>query len=226
MASDKHITSNASGIWHHSSVRYYKNSSDSFDNELSAKNDQAQKGIPKFLRSKSSSGLLLTPKKSIGARFFGSLMQTSFSESLGTKEKNCNYSSLNNLSRLVSPAKRNTKLNLSKSLRSVDHIIDENSVFGSSLSSPLESSPRLSSRYSRYRQHQFRRRSISWDSSDNRNALIRYDYYVFNMDKIPQSLPVYSGFSFRTWLSQQVKHLNFKLVPEFTKMKGNSFKHD
>lgn len=178
MASDKHIASNVSGIWHHSSVRYNKSSSDSFDNELSAKNDQAQKGIPKFLRSKSSSGLLLTPKKSRGARFFGSLMQTSFSESLGGKEKNCNYSSLNNLSRLVSPAKRNTKLNISKSLRSVDHIIDENSEFGSSLSSPFESSPRLSSRYSRYRQHQFRRRSISWDSSDNRNALIRYDYYV------------------------------------------------
>lgn len=178
MASEKNVASNASGIWHHSSVRYNKSSSDSFDNESSAKNDQAQKGIPKFLRSKSSSGLLLTPKKSRGARFFGSLMQTSFSESLGTKEKNCNYSSLNNLSRLVSPAKRNTKLNLSKSLRSVDHIIDENSEFGSSLSSPLENSPRLSSRYSRYRKHQFRRRSISWDSSDNRNALIRYDYYV------------------------------------------------
>lgn len=183
MASDEDVVvTRENGVWHRSSVRHDKNSSGNFGDDLSAKNDRAQKSIPRFLRSKSSSGILLTPKKSRSSRFFGNLMQTSFSgESFGIKpiqDKNCNYSSLNNLSRLVSPSKRNKPLNQSKSLRSVDHIIDENTVFGSSVYSFGECSPRLSSRFGRYRQHQFRRRSISWDSSENSDALIRYDYLI------------------------------------------------
>lgn len=184
--------------WRHSSVR--NDNSSSFSGTISMDdvlNDQKKSGIPKFLRTQSSSVILPSPRKSRSAtRFLGNLMHSSASYSFASKdsirEKNCNYSSLNNLSRLMSPSSRklvSPSLNQSKSLRSVDHIIDENTEFRSSYlaeqhSDPNKSTPNLleidtgesSHRFSRYRKtHQFRRRSISWDSAENAKAHKRYD---------------------------------------------------
>lgn len=166
-------------------------------------------GIPKFLRTQSSSGILASPRKSRSvARIFGSLKFTSnnsgSSDSFGLSkssirdDKNCNYSSLSNLTRLMSPSNRNThvSLNQSKSMRSVDQIIDENSEFrmscanlgvnrsdmmSSSMSNSLEfnmnhlvQSTAMANRLSCRRMQHFRRRSISWDSSQTAKALMRY----------------------------------------------------
>lgn len=189
--------------WRHSSVR--NDAKSSFSGTMSfddASNGQKKSRIPKFLRTQSSSIIIPTPKKSRNStKFLGNLMQSSANDSFGSKnsyrDKNCNYSSLNNLSRLMSPSSRKTvtlSWNQSKSLRSVDHIIDENAEFRSSYryiteqphSDPNSSVPNLldiggsgglSHRLSRYRRtHQFRRRSISWDSAENAKALKRYDY--------------------------------------------------
>ena len=188
--------------WRHSSVRNDNSFSGtmSFDDVL---NERKKSGIPpKFLRTQSSSVILLSPRKSRSAtRFLGNLIQSTASEPFSPKnsirDKNCNYSSLNNLSRLMSPSSRKTassSLNQSKSLRSVDHIIDENTEFRSSYNNlaekridPNGSVPNLlevgaggsTNRWSRYRKtHQFRRRSISWDSSQNAKAHKRYDYLI------------------------------------------------
>lgn len=202
MASDKNKRFDRKKVkdWRISSVRSEISNPGvmSFDENLTAdQKNQKNDSIPKFLRTQSSSGILPSPRKSRSAtRFLGNLMHYSVSDSFGSKssirDKNCNYSSLNNLSRLMSPSNRNaaSSLNQSNSMRSVEHIIDENTEFRTScnnldeeirdehLSTPnsLEhsvNSSRSSSRLSRYRQQHFRRRSISWDSSENAKALIR-----------------------------------------------------
>lgn len=184
--------------WRHSSVRNESSSSGtlSFDDVL---NDKQKSGAPKFLRTQSSSVILPSPRKSRSATsFLSGLIQSNANDSFGTKnsihDKNCNYSSLNNLSRLMSPSNRKTAftLNQSKSLRRGDHVIDENTEFRSygnndeNNGDPNGSVPNLlefgaggtTSRLARYRMNHFRRRSISWDSSQNAKALQRYDHNI------------------------------------------------
>lgn len=200
--------------WRISSVKYdssTQSATATFDDNdrLDAKKTP---GTPKFLRTQSSSGILASPRKSRSvSRIFGSLKFTSnnnssSSDSLGSSkssvrdQKNCNHSSLSNLTRLMSPSSRNThvSLNQSKSMRSVDQIIDENSEFpmsctnldvnqpvmSASMSNSLEfnmnnllqpSSTTAANRLARCRIQHFRRRSISWDSSQTAKALMRYD---------------------------------------------------
>lgn len=200
MASDKNkcVNRKKTKDWRFSSVRNEtSHSGSSFDDNLTAnRNKTKDSSVPKFLRTQSSSGILPSPRKSRSAtRFLGSLMHTSVSDSFGSKssirDKNSNYSSLNNLTRLMSPSNRNTasSLNQSKSLRSVDHIIDENTEFKTSSNNlnedtddnfSIRNSPELStnssrssSRLSRYRMQHFRRRSISWDSAENAKSFFR-----------------------------------------------------
>lgn len=201
MASDKNKCADRKKTkdWRISSVRNETSHSGmSLDENLTAnRNNPKASGVPKFLRTQSSSVILPSPRKSRSAtRFLGSLMHTSVSDSFGSKssirDKNSNYSSLNNLARLMSPSNRNTasSLNHSKSLRSVDHIIDENTELRTSSSNLDEdntddnfsirnssefsaNSSRSSSRLSRYRMQHFRRRSISWDSAENAKAFFR-----------------------------------------------------
>lgn len=159
----------------------------SYDNNdrLSSKPD----GAPKFLRTQSSGGILLSPRKSRNlVRIFGSLKLTSnnsgsidSSKSPVRDVKTCDPSSLNNLTRLMSPTNRktHTSLDQSKSMRSVDQIIDENAEFrmscvnlnahhadtSVSMSNSLEfNTAQATDRMVRYRMQHFRRRSISWDS--------------------------------------------------------------
>lgn len=200
--------------WRISSVK--NDSSTQFDATSFVDDDQLDSkktgGIPKFLRTQSSSGILASPRKSRSvARIFGSLKFTSnnsgSSDSFGLSkssirdDKNCNYSSLSNLTRLMSPSNRNThvSLNQSKSMRSVDQIIDENTEFrmsctnldanrsdmSASMSNSLEfnmnstlqlTTTTTTNRLLHYRMQHFRRRSISWDSSQNPKALMRYDF--------------------------------------------------
>lgn len=181
-------------------------------------------GTPKFLRTQSSSGILASPRKSRSVtRIFGSFKLTgnnasgsgggsagaggssggSSDSSITSKNslrdnKNDNCSSLSNLTRLMSPSSRSAQvpLNQSKSMRSVDQIIDENSEFrmscanlgvnrsdmmSSSMSNSLEfnmnhlvQSTAMANRLSCRRMQHFRRRSISWDSSQTAKALMRY----------------------------------------------------
>lgn len=209
MASDKNkcVDSKKDSNWRQSSIRKEAAIAGlvSSDDNLTARTSQPKCGTPKFLRTQSSSGILPSPRKSRSAcRFFGNLMHTSnsgdsFNSKSSIQDNNCNFSSLNNLTRLMSPSHRNptSSLNQSKSLRSVDHIIDENTEFRSScnnliephivystsmttsleLHSALEAS-RSSIRLTRYRIQHFRRRSISWDSSNNAKPLKRYGYLI------------------------------------------------
>lgn len=170
----------------------------SLDDTSTTAHYQMNVGIPKFLRTQSSSVILPSPSRKSRSvtRFLGNFTQTNVGDSFTTKnsirEKNRNYSSLNNLSRLMSPSSRKlSRLNQSKSLRSVDHIIDENTEFrisnndfnvehnDSNISEPnlLELSSscvRSTSRLAHYRAHQFRRRSISWDCAENIKNHKRY----------------------------------------------------
>lgn len=193
MASDK-VQMNAKQNWRQSSVRNASSLSSEIDFDgFAPQNGQRKIVVPKFLRSQSSSGILPSPKKANSAsRFLGNLIHSGDSFAKGSiRDKNCNYSSLTNLSRSMSPSNRNASLlNHSKSLRSVDHIIDENSEFQptveplneelavSSVTVPnrldLNASSLHSSRLARCRTNHFRRRSISWDCSDNAKAQKRY----------------------------------------------------
>lgn len=203
--------------WRISSVKYESSTqtdtNTSFDDSNERLDAKKPGGTPKFLRTQSSSGILASPRKSRSVtRIFGSLKFTSnnsssggSSDSLGASKnslrdnKNGNCSSLSNLTRLMSPSNhRNTNvpLNQSKSMRSVDQIIDENTEFrlscanlgvnqsdtmSSSMSNSLEfnmnnliQSTAMANRLSCRRMQHFRRRSISWDSSQTAKALMRY----------------------------------------------------
>lgn len=207
MASDKNKCANRKKIkdWRISSVRNetVTHSDESFNDNNDGDGTgrrNPKSGVPKFLRTQSSSGILPSPRKSRSAtRFFSNLLSASSSDSFSEKpsnpDKNWNYSSLTNLARLISPSNRGSgagtgaitatiSLNQSKSLRSVADVIDENTEFRllasdpmeMSLTNSLESSPNSSrsmSRLSRYRTQRFRRRSISWDSSQTAKALLR-----------------------------------------------------
>lgn len=192
----------------------------SFDDHNERLDAKKAGGTPKFLRTQSSSGILASPRKSRSvARIFSSLKfptntstsgssDSSFglsksSSSRSDDNKNCNYSSLSNLTRLMSPSNRtaHVSLNQSKSMRSVDQIIDENtefrmsctnldasnhSVMSASMSNSLEFNMNTSvqltttaNRLLRYRMQHFRRRSISWDSSQTAKALMRYEFLLF-----------------------------------------------
>lgn len=212
--------------WRISSVKYesssQSNTTTSLDDNDQLDGSKKPGGTPKFLRTQSSSGILASPRKSRSvARIFGSLKFSSNNSSSGGSasgvggssdslsasrnsfrdNKNDNYSSLSNLTRLISPSNRSTPmpLNQSKSMRSVDQIIDENTEFGlscanlgvnrsdmmsSSMSNSLEfnmnhllqstTTMTIANRLTCRRMQHFRRRSISWDSSQTAKALMRY----------------------------------------------------
>lgn len=200
MASDKNVRAfqNERKPRYHSLIRNMNSFSGTMSVDDAVTTPEKRVGMPKFLRTQSSSVILPSPRKSrSAARFLTNLMPSSQSDSLNEKnsicEKNRDYSSLNNLSRLMSPSSRRavSALNQSKSLRSVDHVIDENTEFRSSYkrlnarntdSNTSEpnlldlntNSSRSTSRLALYRTNHFRRRSISWDSSENANAHKRY----------------------------------------------------
>lgn len=166
-------------------------------------------GSPKFLRTQSSNGILASPRNIM--RIFGSLRYTgnssdssdSFCSSKSSirDDKNCSNSSLNSLTRLVSPPNRKTheSLKQSKCMRSKEQIIDEDSELGmpcddtdhtertdmsASMSNSMEfnvnsslQSTTPASRLLQHRMQHFRRRSISWDSQFAK-ALMRYDFYA------------------------------------------------
>lgn len=164
-------------------------------------------GSPKFLRTQSSGGILLSPRKSRNLiRIFGSLKLTNNSSGCGESSKSpiCDVepsddTSLNNSPRLISQPNRqkpHTSLNQSKSMRSVDQIIDENTEFrmscvnldadhadiSESMSNTLEFTINTlqvttpTNRMVKCRMQQFRRRSISWDSKFAK-VLKRYGYF-------------------------------------------------
>lgn len=200
MASDKNIRAfpNERKIRYHSLIRNEHSFSGTMSVDDAVATPEKRVGIPKFLRTQSSSVILPSPRKSrSAARFLSNLMPSSTSDTLSEKssvrEKNRNYSSLNNLSRLMSPSSRRavSALNQSKSLRSVDHVIDENTEFrasykkrnarnndsNTSVPNLLDlntNGSRSTSRLALYRTNHFRRRSISWDSSQNSDPHIRY----------------------------------------------------
>lgn len=214
--------------WRISSVKYesstQSDTTTSFDDNDQLDSKKAP-GTPKFLRTQSSSGILASPRKSRSvSRIFGSLKRNNGGGSSGVvgggssggssdssitsknsfrdNKNDGNCSSLSNLTRLISPSNRSTHvpLNQSKSMRSVDQIIDENSEFrmscanlgvnrsdmmSSSMSNSLEfnmnhlvQSTAMANRLSCRRMQHFRRRSISWDSSQTAKALARYVFVV------------------------------------------------
>ena len=215
--------------WRISSVRndssVYHHQSDDTIMSFDRLDSKKAGGTPKFLRTQSSSGILASPRKSRSiARIFDSLKFTrnnsgssdsivSATKSSIRDDKNSNYSSLSNVAQLfmMSPSNqsnRNThivSLNQSRSMRSVDQIIDENTEFRMSctnldaavhsdgmsassisnslefnMNSSLQSTTTSANRLSRYRMQHFRRRSISWDSSQNAKALMRYEILSYS----------------------------------------------
>lgn len=143
---------------HHSSMRKemsFFGTMSLDDNSDFVRNNRSACNSPKFLRTQSSSGIFVSPRKSRSVtRFLGGLISTSststnstqstnigdvYASSASIRDKIINCSSLSNLSRLMSASARISTTGINRSelsvlRRNVDHVIDENCEIRHSLS--------------------------------------------------------------------------------------------